>query len=108
MFHDWNPEAGTMQVSAAAEGQWLNRAVLNAWHRYIFEEAGCQMAILQTAPDNKPVRRGCKAIGYREFIIPRLRGRDEPGVILTLTDDDWNRSRFKEKAHGQAKGSDAA
>ena len=95
VFNDWNPEAGTMQVSAASNGKpWLSRSVLRAWHRYVFEEAGCQLAVVMTAPDNKPVRRGCKAFGYRETIVPRLRGREEDGVVLTLTDDDWKRSRF--------------
>lgn len=93
VYHDWNPDAGTIQMSAAGGDGWLTRPVLQAMHEYPFS-IGCQMIVLQTAVDNRTMRRIGKAYGYRETIIPRLMGRAADASILTLTDDDWRASRF--------------
>ena len=94
IYHDWNPEHGTMCMSAAGSDGWLTRPVLYAMHDYVFNQAGCQLAVLQTSEHNHVMRRIAKAYGYAETIIPRLRGRDEAEAILTLTDDTWKASRF--------------
>lgn len=93
VFHDWNPEAGTMCMSAAGEN-WLNKSVLYAMHSYIFDVAGCQLAVLQVSENNQRMLRIANAYGYRGHKIPRLRGRGEAEIILTLADDDWRASRF--------------
>lgn len=94
IFHEWNPEAGTMCMSAAGEPGWLNRAVLHAMHSYIFDAVGCQLAVLQVSEHNARMRRIGLAYGYTETRIPRLRGRNEAECILTLPDDVWRASRF--------------
>lgn len=95
VFHNYNPEAGVMEISAAAASRkWLNRSVLRAMHDYIFNGADCQLAVLRVAESNMTMRRIAKAYGYKETLIPRLRGRDEAECVLTLTDDEWKRSRF--------------
>ncbi len=102
VYHDWNPEAGTIQMSAAGGDGWLTRRVLQAMHQYPFA-IGCQMIVLQTAVENHVMRRIAKAYGYRETIIPRLMGRSADASILTLTDDDWRASRFyRGEVNGQA------
>lgn len=102
VFHDWNPEAGTMCMSSAGEPGWLNRSVLHAMHSYIFDVAGCQLAVLQVSERNERMLRIGLAYGYTATRIPRLRGRDEAEIILTLTDDDWRASRFHAKAKSSA------
>lgn len=94
VFHDWNPEAGVMCMSAAGEPGWLTREVLYAMHSYIFDRAGCQLAVMQVSERNERMRRIGLAYGYTETRIPRLRGRDEAEMIMTLTDEDWRASRF--------------
>ena len=94
VFHDWNPEAGVMCMSAAGEPGWLSRPILYAMHRYIFETAGCQLAVMQVSEHNARMRRIGLAYGYTETRIPRLRGRDEAEIIMTLTKEDWRASRF--------------
>ena len=94
VYHDYNPEAGVICMSAAGGDGWLTRPVLRAMHGYVFDDAGCQMAVLQTSEHNKIMRRIALAFGYREYVIPRLRGRNEAECLLTLTDDDWRASRF--------------
>ena len=94
IYHDWNPEAGTMCMSAAGEPGWLSRSVLHAMHAYVFDVAGCQLAVLQVSERNHRMRRIGLAYGYTETRIPRLRGRDEAEMIMTLPDDEWRASRF--------------
>lgn len=108
VFHDWNPEARTMCLSAAGEPGWLNRSVLHAMHGYVFDTAGCQLAVLQVSEKNKRMIRIGLAYGYTAHRIPRLRGRDEAELILTLADDDWRASRFHRVNHGQVKSACAA
>ena len=94
VFHDYNPEAGTIGMSAAGVTGWLTRRVIAAIHGYVFGIAGCQLAVLDVSENNSLMLRVARAVGYREHRIPRLRGRDEAAMILTLSDDDWRRSKF--------------
>ena len=109
IYHDWNPEAGTMCMSAAGEGGWLTRPVLHAMHAYVFDAAGCQLAVLQVSENNARMRRIGLAYGYTETRVPRLRGRDEAEMIMTLTDEDWRASRFHRRlTRGQIESASAA
>lgn len=104
IFHDWNPEAGVMCMSAAGGPGWLTRPVLYAMHDYIFNTAGCQLAVMQVSERNERMRRIGLAYGYTEIRLPRLRGRDEAEMLLTLPDEVWRASRFhKGKPDGQIK-----
>ena len=94
VFHDYSPEAGTMCMSAAADRPWLNRSILYAMHSYIFNTAACQLAVMQVSENNKTMNRIARAYGYRDTVIPRLRGRAEAEIIWTLSDDDWRNSTF--------------
>lgn len=109
VFHDWNPEAGVMCMSAAGEPGWLNRSVLYAMHDYVFNTAGCQLAVMQVSERNARMRRIGLAYGYTETRVPRLRGRDEAEMIMTLPDEVWRASLFhKGQAHGQAERATSA
>lgn len=93
VFHDWNPEAGVMCMSAAGH-HFLNRPVLYAIHRYIFDTAQCQLAVMQVSERNERMLRIARAYGYQGTRIPRLRGRDEAEIVMTLTVEAWRSSRF--------------
>jgi RimJ/RimL family protein N-acetyltransferase len=109
VFHDWNPDAGVMCMSAAGEPGWLNRSILYAMHNYIFNTAGCQLAVMQVSERNERMRRIGLAYGYTETRIPRLRGRDEAEIVMTLPEEVWRASRFhKGKPDGQEKTASAA
>lgn len=96
VFHNWEPETGTIEVSGAAEdSRWMTRKVINEALTYVFDTAKCQMLVARQALDNAPARRLWLGIGGTEYIIPRLRGRDTDGSIITLTDDQWAQSKFK-------------
>lgn len=94
VFHNWSPEYGVIEVSAAAlTPKWATRAVLNTALDYVF--AHCQMAVARIAEDNLQARRLWKGLGAEEHILPRLRGRTASEAIQLLTDDAWAQSRLK-------------
>lgn len=93
VFHNYSPEAGVMEMSAAADSpRWLTRKTLYAMHDYIFQH--CQLAVMRVSENNKRMLGIAERYGYTPFRIPRLRGRGEAEVILTLGDDEWKRGKF--------------
>jgi RimJ/RimL family protein N-acetyltransferase len=100
VFHNWEPQAGVIEISAAAtDRRWLSRPVLQSMFAYPFESVGCQMVVMRVSPfntngHNRGICRMLEAFGFTKFVIPRLRGRHEDGLIFTLTDDAWRSGRF--------------
>lgn len=104
VFHDWNPERGLIEMSAAAtDRRWLTRRVANVAMGYAF--AAARMAVARTSERNTPVRRLWAALGASEYLIPDLWGDGEAGVILTLTGPQWHKSRLYD---GKAQSTDPA
>lgn len=100
VFHDWNPHAGVIEASAAADDRrWASRGVLQALFGYAFEGCGNQMVVCRTV--NPVVVKLWRAFGAQEHVIPRLAGRDRAMTIMTLTDDAWRASKFMEGADGK-------
>jgi RimJ/RimL family protein N-acetyltransferase len=94
VFHNYSPEHGVIEVSAAATTpRWATREVLNAALGYVF--AHCQMAVARIAEDNLPARRLWKALGATEYILSRMRGRTASDALQLLTDDAWAQSKLK-------------
>lgn len=91
LLHNWQPDAGVIEVTAYAETRrWLTKGRLReVFGDYIFGQLGCQMAVARIAEENRVARRFWAAMGADEFIIPRLRGRNEAEVIATLTVEAW-------------------
>ncbi len=88
---------------------WLTRPVLYAVHAYIFDTAKCQLAVMQVSERNERMRRIGLAYGYTETRVPRLRGRDEAEMIMTLAEEDWRASRFHRRlTRGKTKAASAA
>lgn len=95
VYHDWNPQTGTITMSAASNGaNWLTRPVLQRIFDYPFHECDCQMLIMWTRADNERLLRQLAVGGFSFIRIPRLFGRDEDAVLATLTDEDWATCRF--------------
>lgn len=95
VYHDWNPQAGVIEISGAATSpRWLSRKNIHFMLAYPFEDCGCQMVVMRTSEHNKRVQKVITGIGFDALRIPRLYGRDEDGILLTLTDDAWKSGRF--------------
>jgi hypothetical protein len=52
---------------------------------------------MRVAAQNKRLTRQLDRLALRRHEIPRLYGRDEDGVIYSMTDNDWSNWRFKRK-----------
>lgn len=94
VFHNFNPECGTIELSGAATSRrWLTRAVFNAMFGYAFDQCGCQMLVARHSEHNTRLRRMWSAVGASEYLIPRLRGRDEAEAVATYTAEAWREGK---------------
>ena len=95
IWHDWDPHAGVMEFSGAAiDSRWMTRTILHELFAYAFEGCECQMIVTRNSAENTRLHRQLKAFGFDRFDIPRLFGRDEDGVVWSLTDEQWKEGRF--------------
>src|SRR5262245_41734826 len=96
VYHHWQPELGTIEMSMAAlpRTRWLTRETLHRMYSYPFDELGCQMVMSwQSAEDTRNLRQ--LAAGNYTFVrVPRFCGRDRDGVLCMLTDDAWRANKF--------------
>lgn len=98
VFHDYNPEAGVVELTTAAtSARWLTPTTLHTIFAVPFERWGCQMVVLRVAEDNERMRSIARRFGFNEYVIPRLGGRDRATVIYTLTDDQWRDTSFERR-----------
>lgn len=90
VFHNYNPEAGVIELSAAATSRrWLTRPMLKGMFGYPFDDIGCQMVVIRVSERNTVMTGIAERFGFTAYRIPRLRGRDEAEILFTLTDDEW-------------------
>lgn len=95
LYNNYHPKEGVIEMHAGAlSKKWLTRPVLRAMFSHAFDKFQCQLCVLRVSERNKPMLRIAKSYGFQQYIIPRLRGRDEAECILTLSDDDWRSNRF--------------
>jgi RimJ/RimL family protein N-acetyltransferase len=100
IFHNYEPTAQTIELSGAAiSKRWLNRRVFNEMFSYAFDQAGCQMLVARHSEHNKPLRRMWSAIGAQEYVIPRLRGRNEAEAVATYTAEAWRNGKTMKGLH---------
>jgi RimJ/RimL family protein N-acetyltransferase len=100
LYNNYQPREGVIEMHAASiDRRWLTRLVLREMFSLPFDQYGCQLCALRVSETNKHMIRIAKAYGFKEHVIPRLRGRDEAEHILTLSDDDWRSNRFNKGMH---------
>lgn len=99
VFHNWDPDAGTIEVSGASEHRrWVSPAVFRTITLYAFDGLNCQAIVARHAESNHAARHIWNAVGASEHIIPHLYGRGQAGCIAVLTEEAWARSRFNKSA----------
>lgn len=96
IFHNWYPEYGTVEISAASEKRsWLSKAMLKAIADYAFGNLECQCVVLRTPETNYEALSLADRLGFDRYTIPRLRGKKLNEVVCCLTDDDWRAGRYR-------------
>lgn len=109
VFHDYRPDAGTVEISGAGEGHWLTKGVLSEMARYVFGQINCQSVIMRADTGNSVVARMAKATGFKRFDLPDVRGKGQAEAFYILSAEDWATGKFKGKDHGkQTSRADAA
>ena len=100
-FHEWDEDAGVIQMSGASKGRWSTRGIFRALYGYVFDQLGCQLVMNRNDPENTRLIDMLTRLGYQKYIIPRLRGRNKCDVVMTLTSEDWSKHPInKEFSHG--------
>lgn len=101
VWHNWDPEAGIIEISGAAlPGQpWLTRETIRRMYQYPFHVCGCQMVVQRTPIDDERLLAMLARYGYAFIKIPRLFGRGRDGVICCLTKEAWQANRFNKRLH---------
>ena len=101
VFHNWNPEAGVIEMSSAGTSpRWLGRKMLKAIFGYVFDQIDCQIVVMRVSERNSRMIEIAKRFGFKGYLIPRLRGRDEAEWIFTLTDDQWRQHPLARSMNG--------
>lgn len=97
LYHGWEPKTGVVELSGGGiDKRWLTRPALRAIFFVPFRMLGCQMIVHSVAESNEAMCSIHRRLGYSEYRVPRLRGRDEAGIIFTMTDDQWRSSWLSE------------
>ena len=95
IFQNYNPDHGTIEISAAAVSpKWLSRSVLREMFEYPFGQLACQAVVLRCDPGDNRLGRIFTAYGFERYDIPRLRGRDRAEAVYILADDVWRANGF--------------
>lgn len=86
VYHDWDPERATIEVSAAAVSKrWISKPRVRLIFDYPVEQIGCDLVYART--EQPIIGRMFKALGGSGYVIPGL------WTIVTLTADQWRKFR---------------
>lgn len=95
VYHNWQPEAGVIELSAASiHRKWLTRERLKEVFGYPFDGLQCRIAVARIGEHNATARRIWRSLGADEFVIPKLRSPTEAEVIYTLSAETWRASKL--------------
>jgi len=99
VYHNFNPDAGTIEISGAAlPGKaWLSRETLKRMYQYPFLGCHCQMVVNHVAAEDERQLRQLAVYGYSFITLPRALGRDRDAVRCQLTREDWEANKFNRR-----------
>jgi RimJ/RimL family protein N-acetyltransferase len=96
IFHDWQPEYRTLQLSMAADSpRWAAADVLRGLFRYAFATAGANKLWTATPHTNTRALRFNHGIGMKQEATLRHHfGPKSHAVICSKMRAEWERSRW--------------
>ena len=96
VYHNWNPDAGVLEMSAAAlpGHHWLTQETIKRMYQYPFLFCDCQMVMNIVPASDEQHLYVLSRFGYSLIRIPRLLGRDKDSVVCLLTREDWEANKF--------------
>lgn len=105
IFHDFQPEAGTMQVSAASSSPyWANPDVLHTLLSYAFDTNKVRKLWMAIPASSEEVLKFNTHLGFRwEAILRKHFSPTEDAIILSMMEDEYRATRwskpYAKKAH---------
>lgn len=94
LFHNHYVQEGLMELTSASKSRrWLTKPVIRAMFSLPFDLFDCQICVIRVSSKNDVMLRIARSFGFSEYVIPRLRGRDENEHVFTLTDDQWKKHK---------------
>lgn len=96
IYHSVNEDTGVIELSGGAVSpRWAKPHVLRMMFDIPFDLLGVQMCLHRVSADNPGVVSQMRRLGHREYLIPRMAGRNTDGHVFTLTDTDWAKHPLK-------------
>lgn len=90
VYHNWDPESGTIEMSGAAtDPKWLSVETLRRVYQYPYLQLGCQLTYMRVSAENDRLLRQLAAFNYSFIRMPRMLGRDRDAVLCQLTYEAW-------------------
>lgn len=94
ILHNWQPDCGVIEITAAGSGRWQSRRVINAVFRLCFDMMQCQTVAMRVAADHERMIENALRLGFDATRLPNMRGRGKDEWLFTLTDEAWKASRL--------------
>lgn len=93
VYHDWQPDLGTIQLSMAADSPlWARRAVIAGLLSYPFKKLGAFKAWIATPLTSEHALRTFYRIGFKkEAVLAHHFGRKKHCVMARMTAPDFER-----------------
>jgi len=93
VYSDWMPEAGTMQISMAADTpRWAGKGVIAALLHYPFEQSGVNKLWTSTPQKNERAIKFNLGVGFtREAILRHQYGRKNHAVICSMLANEYRK-----------------
>lgn len=99
-YYNYDATAGVIEFGlASVDRRFANRTVYKRMFEYPFIELGCQMLFTRVRAGNEQILSQMARLNFNLTLIPRMYGRDDDGVIGTLTDDQWLDSALSRKIY---------
>jgi RimJ/RimL family protein N-acetyltransferase len=96
VFHNWNPDFQTVELSFAADtAKWLNRTVIQAMMTYAFDTLGCCRINATTPKTARDARRFIQKFGFRrEGVATDGFGPGQDVIISRLLKREWLQTKW--------------
>jgi len=100
IYFNYDPRFEVIEIGVASiTPRWFTRPVYRRMFEYPFIECGCQMIMGRVRADHEYLLNQYARLNFNLTIVPRMYGRNDDGVLCTLTDDQWLDNKFSKRIY---------
>jgi RimJ/RimL family protein N-acetyltransferase len=101
IFHNWIPDYGVIELSAAADDpRWLSKTVIRTIMNICFEQHKCQQIYTRQSSENNRAIKIYRFLGFTEIILPNMRGESKDETLMLMTKNQWSSHKLNEAKNG--------